>query len=532
MLFSDPSPTKWKKTANVSEMKACNSLLQPQDSEGVPLPKYKMPNRDNDFEETLRRKRETITKIKSKSLNPPDHSDKEDENEENENGINRTTLDKKTRYKSQKLKTKIKRQASLEERFPVSHVSIDEPKKEEKVSEVVEEVVKSQEKKFPFLEDLKIPKIEIMKKNGVGEGFKGVKEYTITSPNSSKLRERFSRSKLLKQDSKNLNVELSKSSDSGIGVSRSTEDDSLKTSESVIFRFFDIGPDTRLNKSDSERSPNFLDTVSLFTRSRSHERSVSSDSSDKNLSDLDKPSIKIRKRHEYSESRDSSSSYEGNIFDTHISNRVRKLHEVALKQMSEESAKNQKLEAQKRSVDFKYPVEFGSYDNITAKTPALSKVRKFKSLERTDKARSGESFDADDQSSEGQGKGKNRLKKQDRFEKRLSLKDKRNSLSKDSGLSGDRRKEKRYRGFLKSRKDAEDESDENAELGGEPSDPCEKENITEEFLKRLSRKDKKTTKKPKRALSEEHCSGRKERSLLFSLTGGKRRSDSETRQGG
>lgn len=479
-------------------------------------------------------------KVKSKSLNPPEKSNDEEANVENDNEINRTNSDKKGRYKSQKLKMKIKRQASLEEQFPVGAADKEETAKTAKEVPSLEagkEVSKNQEKKLQFLEELKIPKIEVMRKNGMSESLKGLKEYAVMSPNSSKLRERFSRSKLLKQDSKNLNVELSKSSDSGIGVSRSTEEESMKTSESVIFRFFDIGPDTRLNKSDSERSPNFLDTVSLFTRSRSHERSVSSDSSDKNLSDIDKPSIKIRKRHEYSESRDSSSSYEGNIFDAHISNRVRKLHEVALKQMSEESAKSQKSDPQKRSVEFKYPVEFGSYDNIPGKTTALSKVRKFKSLERTDSnCRTGGSFDEEDQNSSGEGVGKglkNRLKKQERFDKRLSLKDKRNSLSRDSGLATDRKKEKRCRGFLKSRKDTgEYESDENADRVEGRFDSREKESKgKEEFSKRLSRKDKKSTKKTKRALSEEHCSSRRERSLLFSLTGGKRRSDSETRHG-
>ncbi|KAK6633800.1 hypothetical protein RUM44_004407 [Polyplax serrata] len=496
-----------------------------------------MPNKENlemslSNDENLRRRREMITKAKSKSLNPCDNSNDEEPTAEDDNEVSRPNSDKKGRYKSQKLKMKIKRQASLEEQFPISAtVKTEEIVGSEKETATISEdsTKKPAEKKHQFLEELKVPKIEIMRKNGIDDGIK-VKEYAILSPNSSKLRERFSKSKFLKQDSKNLNVELSKSSDSGIGVSRSTEDDPLKSSESVIFRFFDIGPDTRLNKSDSERSPNFLDTVSLFTRSRSHERSVSSDSSDKNLSDMDKPSIKIRKRHEYSESRDSSSSYEGNIFDAHISNRVRKLHEVALKQMSEESAK--KMEAQKRSVEFKYPVEFGSYDSIQRKTPPLSKVRKFKSLERTDSSNrtTGESMEDDDQNSgsEGLSKAKSRLKKQDRFVKRLSLKDKRTSVNRDLGITG--KKEKRCRGFLKSWKDTgEDESDENMDMvdGWQEKDSKAKE----EQSKRLSRKDKKSSKKTKRALSEEHRGSRRERSLLFAMTGGKKRSDSETRNG-
>lgn len=207
-------------------------------------------------------------------------------------------------------------------------------------------------KKIQFVEEMIIPKIEIEKR-----------DYSIGSPNSSKLRERFSKSRGLRRDSKTLNVELSKSSDSGLGVSRSTEDDS----------------ETKISKSDSERSPNFLDAVSFFTRPRSRERSVSSDSSDKNLSDIEKPSIKIRRRHEYSETRDSSSSYEGNIFDVHISNRVRRLHQVALERLSQDELV---AKPRKRTVDFG-PVEYGSHEDLSKRDKPLP-VRKFKSLERTD----------------------------------------------------------------------------------------------------------------------------------------------------
>ena len=548
-------------------------------------------------DELARKRKETmLMKAKSKSMNSErvesggggsgcgggDDDDDDDDGGEKTNAtgkcdVNRTFSDKKNYNgnKSQKMKMKIKRQASLEEKFPGvggSDKETEESLKKEteekdggripSAEHAADEVSKNQERKYQFLEDLKVPKIEIMRKNGVSESLKGLKEYGIISPNSSKLRERFSRSKILKQDSKNLSVELSKSSDSGIGVSRSTEDESVKTSESVIFRFFDIGPDTRLNKSDSERSPNFLDTVSLFTRSRSHERSVSSDSSDKNLSDIDKPSIKIRKRQEYSESRDSSSSYEGSIFDAHISNRVRKLHEVALKQMSEESAR--KLENQKRAVDFKYSVEFGSYDSIpVGKTQSLTKVRKFKSLERTDSAVRGshhaksehDEEDCGRATGENLGKNKTRLKKQERLDKKVTMKDKRNNFSRESSLSTERKKEKRLRGFLKNRnssnnssgggggsgsinKDArEEESDDNVDVVDGSPDPRDNNNkdpkVKDEMSmqKRLSRKDKKSLKKPKRALSEEHCRSRREKSLLFSITGGKRRSDSETRHG-
>lgn len=212
------------------------------------------------------------------------------------------------------------------------------------VEEVTEEK-NATPKKIQFVDEMIIPKIEIEKR-----------DYSIGSPNSSKLRERFSKSRGLRRDSKTLNVELSKSSDSGLGVSRSTEDDS----------------ETKISKSDSERSPNFLDAVGFFTRPRSRERSVSSDSSDKNLSDIEKPSIKIRRRHEYSETRDSSSSYEGNIFDVHISNRVRRLHQVAMERLSQEEL------PRKRTVDFA-----GSHEDVSVRDKPCP-VRKFKSLERTD----------------------------------------------------------------------------------------------------------------------------------------------------
>lgn len=210
-------------------------------------------------------------------------------------------------------------------------------------------------KKIQFVEELVIPKIEIGAER---------RDYSIGSPNSSKLRERFSKSRGLRRDSKTLNVELSKSSDSGLGASRSTEDDS----------------ETKISKSDSERSPNFLDTVSFFSRPRSRERSVSSDSSDKNLSDMDKPSMKLRRRQEYSEGRDSSSSYEGNIFDApHISNRVRRLHQVALERLSQEELATK---PRKRTVDFM--LEYGSHEDISSRREKPAPIRKFKSLERTE----------------------------------------------------------------------------------------------------------------------------------------------------
>lgn len=449
-------------------------------------------------------------KLKSKSLNASQDSGEEAKDKENE--IVRTNSDKKVRYKSQKMKMKIKRQASLEDQFPCA-------------SESKEDATKAQGEKRG--EELKIPKIEVMRKSSVDENFKNLTEYTIVSPNSSKLRERFSKSKLLRNDSKNLNVEHSKSSDSGLGISRSTEDESVKTSENVILKFFETSQDSKSNKSDSERSPNFLDTVSLFSRPRSRERSVSSDSSDKNLSDLDKPSIKIRKRHEYSESRDSSSSLEGNFYDTHISNRVRKLHEVALKQMSEESSKMKPPgtpDGKKRSVEFKYPAEFGSCETVSKKPQENVKLRKFRSLDRTGSssptAKSAEFFNSPEKEyeSEGHGKNKERLKKQDRVEGRFFFKDGGYSFR----LSGDRKKDKRFaKGLLKSHKNSgEDESDEN-------TDGVEKQKEST----RMSRKDKKGSKKMKRALSEEKQTSIKDkRSSLRSMAAGQYRSDSETRQ--
>lgn len=431
--------------------------------------------------------------VKSKSLDSSQESNEEPREKENE--IIRTNSDKKIRYKSQKLKMKIKRQASVEEQFPAAVSSGAESK---------EKVPKTSEKKIQFVEDLKIPKIEIARKElGSEETFKGTKEYAISSPNSSKLRERFSKSKALRNDSKNLNVESSKSSDSGIGASRSTEDDSIKTSESGIFKFFDTSSETKLSKSDSEKSPNFLDTMSMFARPRSRERSVSSDSSDKNLSDIDKPSIKIRKRHEYSESRDSSSSVEGNIFDAHISNRVRRLHQVALKQMSLENPKGKspdKTDFAKRSVDFKYPTDFKSCENIVKRSQQDPGARKFKSLERT-----GSNFsDPEEKKADGPGKGKARLKKQDSFEK-SSPSNQRHSKS----LSTSRK-------------------------GSGPDDSDGNPDSKDQHSKRNSRKDKKNSRKPKRALSEDkrQDSTAKDRAFLFrSLTTGKSRSDTDTKKG-
>ncbi|KAL0281038.1 UNVERIFIED_CONTAM: hypothetical protein PYX00_002154 [Menopon gallinae] len=512
--ISDEPRPKWKGlSGSIAEVTPCSSASAEENSFGSQNQRVneETMNEEIPISDAANSRASKFIKLKSKSLNTSQDSSEEARDKENE--IVRTNSDKKVRYKSQKMKMKIKRQASLEDQFPGA-------------SDNKEETTKAQGEKRG--EELKIPKIEVNRKNSVDENFKNLTEYTIVSPNSSKLRERFSKSKLLRNDSKNLNVEHSKSSDSGLGISRSTEDESVKTSENVILKFFETGQDSKSNKSDSERSPNFLDTVSLFSRPRSRERSVSSDSSDKNLSDLDKPSIKIRKRHEYSESRDSSSSFEGNFYDTHISNRVRKLHEVALKQMSEENSKSKPPgtpDGKKRSVEFKYPVEFGSCEAVSKRPQENAKLRKFRSLDRAGSSsptkRSVEFFNSLEKEfeSEGRGKSKERLKKQDRVEGRSFFKD---SFSRDFRLSGDRKKEKRFaKGLLKSQKNSgEDESDENAE-------GIEKQKEST----RLSRKDKKGSKKLKRALSEEkQTSNRDKRSLLRSMAAGQYRSDSETRQ--
>jgi len=307
---SDPAAPRWSEPRNSPEMRAYSSLPRHEDdaSRGYTVSKTHRPSLNR------------LAKSLTTSVDPPNDDDSLDE----------------PRTPDPLRKAKFQRQAPVEE--------------------VAEE--KPSPKKIQFVEEMIIPKIEIGSER---------RDYTIGSPNSSKLRERFSKSRGLRKDSKTLNVELSKSSDSGLGASRSTEDDS----------------ETKVSKSDSERSPNFLDAVGFFTRPRSRERSVSSDSSDKNLSDMEKPSIKIRRRHEYSETRDSSSSYEGNMFDVHISNRVRRLHQVALERQSQEELAKQR----KRTVDFS--LDYGSQDDLLAKKDR-SPLRKFKSLERAESTAEGE----------------------------------------------------------------------------------------------------------------------------------------------